>query len=259
MLPSMKRVVYCLIIFLYSCSHISEDQRLIYVKPDAVNRSVLVEDFTGQLCLNCPRANDEISALQQEYGEDAVVAVAIHSGPLGFYSNALFLGLATETGDLYYDHWEIEYQPIGMIDRGECLNYTLWNARIREELQKVAPVGIKLDTNITDDSLAIVSDIWGVDGNFSGKYQLWIVEYSIIAFQKMPDGTRRDDYVHKHVFRTAVNGTWGEDINIKEGENIIIQHSIKLSEDWQIENVSVIGFVYDSRGVHQVSNKKTGK
>ena len=35
-----------------ACSHIDEDERLIYVKPAAVQRSVLLEDFTGQRCIN---------------------------------------------------------------------------------------------------------------------------------------------------------------------------------------------------------------
>ena len=67
-----------------ACSHIDEDERLIYVKPAAVQRSVLIEDFTGQRCINCPKASDEIKLLQEQYGEDNVIAVSVHSGPLGF-------------------------------------------------------------------------------------------------------------------------------------------------------------------------------
>ena len=67
-----------------ACSHIDEEDRLIYVKPAAAQRCVLLEDFTGQRCINCPKANDEIHALQEQYGADTVIAVAIHSGPLGF-------------------------------------------------------------------------------------------------------------------------------------------------------------------------------
>lgn len=49
---------------LASCSNIAEDERYIYVKPAEVKRSVLIEDFTGQRCINCPNANDEIATLQ---------------------------------------------------------------------------------------------------------------------------------------------------------------------------------------------------
>ena len=41
-----------------SCSNIDEDERLIYVKPADVGRAVLIEDFTGQKCVNCPTGTD---------------------------------------------------------------------------------------------------------------------------------------------------------------------------------------------------------
>ena len=90
-----------------ACSHIDEADRLIYVKPAHVSRCVLLEDFTGQRCVNCPKANDEIRALQEQYGADTVIAVAIHSGPLGFHTNAKYVGLSTDTGDDYYNHWNL--------------------------------------------------------------------------------------------------------------------------------------------------------
>ena len=39
-----------------ACDNIPEDDRLIYIKPAAVSRAVLIEDFTGQACVNCPAA-----------------------------------------------------------------------------------------------------------------------------------------------------------------------------------------------------------
>ena len=140
-----------------ACSHIDESDRLIYVKPADVKRRVLLEDFTGQRCVNCPKASDEIKALQEQYGEDHVIAVGIHSGPLGFYTKGDYLGLSTEVGDEYYDHWALEYQPVGLIDRGAPLEYIggleiplyicdglmcLANACITHTAVLVAPVGI---------------------------------------------------------------------------------------------------------------------
>ena len=55
-------------VFMTACSNIDEDERLIYVKPAAVERSVLLEDFTGQRCVNCPLAADEIAKLHEQYG-----------------------------------------------------------------------------------------------------------------------------------------------------------------------------------------------
>ena len=92
-----------------SCSDIDENDRFTYVRPANVSRAVLIEDFTGQLCVNCPNANDAIHQLQEQYGDSNVIAVGIHSGPRGFKGNSRFVGLATTLGDEYYTHFGAEY------------------------------------------------------------------------------------------------------------------------------------------------------
>lgn len=243
-----------------SCSNISEDERLIYVKPAAVSRSVLIEDFTGQRCVNCPNANDEIARLQKEYGNVAVIAVGIHSGPLGFYTNSRYLGLRTETGDEYYDHWQIEYQPVGMVDRSELLDFSSWNGRIRQELAKTAPVSITLETTVADRQLSVQATVLGVDvapgSTLAGNLQLWLVEDNVTAFQLMPDGMLNDAYVHQHVFRAAVNGTWGDALSVKEGETVTRRYDATLSDEWNVAELSVVAFVYNEAGVQQVTKVK---
>lgn len=244
-------------LLLTACSHIADDERLIYVKPASSLRSVLLEDFTGQRCVNCPKASDEICALQQQYGEDAVIAVSIHSGPLAFRTNSQFVGLATDIGDEYYDHWNLEYQPVGLIDRSTPMEYTAWGTKIHDELQKAASVAISLDTypNTVSDLLNIHVTVNSTDGNTTGKLQLWIVEDHVGAFQLMPDGTRNDAYIHRHVLRAAVNGTWGDDISIAEGRFLERDYQVALSSVWKREELSVIAFVYNPSGVLQVIKK----
>lgn len=235
-----------------ACSHIDESDRLIYVKPADVKRRVLLEDFTGQRCVNCPKASDEIKALQEQYGEDHVIAVGIHSGPLGFYTKGDYLGLSTEVGDEYYDHWALEYQPVGLIDRGAPLEYTAWNARIREELEKTAPVEIDIELHQKDNQLTVRAEVMGIDGTSSGKLQLWLTEDGITAFQMMPDGTRNMEYIHRHVFRAAINGTWGESVSVAEGETITTKdYLFTIPEGWNADRLSVVAFVYNDQGVLQ--------
>lgn len=237
-----------------ACGDIAEEDQLIYVKPAPVERCVLLEDFTGQRCVNCPNAAVEIEKLIEQYG-DAIIAVSIHSGPLGFHTNARFYGLSTDIGDDYYNHWNLEYQPVGLIDRGTPAEYTAWGTLIREELQKTAPVEIELNASVSDSlCVDIHTIIKGVDGNTEGKLQLWIVEDNITAFQMMPDGTRNDNYVHHHVFRDAVNGQWGEDINVEEGYSVEKDYTFTItSNEWNPEKLSIIAFVYNDSGVLQVT------
>ena len=83
---------------LTGCDYIAEDERLIYEKPEPAQRVVLLEDFTGQRCSNCPTATAVIEQLHEAYGE-ALVAVGIHCGPLAFAGNAKVVGLKTDIGD----------------------------------------------------------------------------------------------------------------------------------------------------------------
>lgn len=240
-----------------ACSHIDEDEQLIYVKPAPVERCVLIEDFTGQRCVNCPNATEEIEKLIEQYGEDAIIAVGIHSGPLGFHTNSRFYGLSTDLGDDYYNYWNLEFQPVGLIDRGAPTEYTAWGTLVRQELQKTAPVDISVSV-VPGDSLQleIYTKIQGVDGDTQGKLQLWIVEDDITAFQMMPDGTRNDNYIHQHVFRAAVNGDWGEDVSVKEGYDLLNANTFTVSNEWKVENLSVVAFVYNDSGVLQVTRAK---
>lgn len=240
-----------------ACSNIDESDRLIYVKPAPVARTVLIEDFTGQRCSNCPSATEEIEKIRQEYGDSNVVAVGIHSGPLGFAGNAKIVGLMTDTGNEYYNSWSIDHQPMGIVNRvGQPSDYTSWMTLVSSEIQKTTPITLGL-TNVysENDNKASVSALVFSSEDFSGKLQLWLVEDSIVTFQMMPDGSGNSNYVHNHVFREAVNGTWGEDISLKEGEADMKEYSFTLDAKYVPENVSVVAFVYDDNGVQQVAKK----
>ena len=249
----------CTFVFhIFSCSHIDEADRLIYVKPAAAKRCVLLEDFTGQRCINCPKATDIIAQLEEEYGDSAFIAVGIHGGPLGFHGNANVTGLATDTGDEYYDHWHLEYQPVGLINRPGAVNYTDWPAIVKEELAKPAPLTIKAEATMDNDGhmIDINLTMTGTDGNTTGKLQIWLLEDRIEAMQLMPDGTANSKYLHNHVLRTAVNGTWGEDFSIKEGETKVVNKSLKRDLSWDYNTLSIVAFVYNDQGVQQAAKAR---
>lgn len=240
---------------LAGCDHISEDERLIYEKPEPAQRVVLLEDFTGQMCTNCPKATDVIEQLQETYA-DALVAVGIHGGPLGFAGNAKAIGLATETGDEYYDHWNLKYQPVGLVNRHAPVDYPEWTAAVKEELAKPVPLRLNATATLTEDAIAIEVFGEGTDGTVTGKLQVWVLEDGIKAVQKMPEGPTSQEYIHNHVFRTAVNGTWGEDITVREGEFEYRTMSQALQSNWNPDQLSIVAFVYNERGVQQAVKVK---
>ena len=51
---------------LIACDEIPVAERLTYVEPPEVGRAVLIEDYTGQYCVNCPRATEEIEKTRED-------------------------------------------------------------------------------------------------------------------------------------------------------------------------------------------------
>ena len=236
-----------------ACSNIDDDERLIYVEPVTEMRNVLIEDFTGQKCPNCPNATDKIASLHEEYG-DKVIAVAIHSGPLGFAGNANNVGLKTELGDVYYNAWVIDFQPRGVIDRnGAALDFNFWQEKVRTEIQRSTPLTLNLSATLAADanSVDISLEAYATE-TVNGKVQLWILEDSIVAMQTMPDGKVNREYVHNHVLRSAPNGDWGEDVSIVPGDLRTITCNAPIAENWNKNQLSVVAFVYNEGGVVQV-------
>jgi hypothetical protein len=118
---------------LVGCDDIKENERFLPVElPDAPEtpelpgvsqpKNVLIEDFTGMLCINCPNAAEKVVEIQNYYGANRVIAVAIHGDMPGLSGN-----LKNDLGTEYYNRWGVESLPIGMVDRkGGLQNYTSW-------------------------------------------------------------------------------------------------------------------------------------
>lgn len=245
-----------------SCSNIDEGDRLIYVKPAEVGRAILIEDFTGQRCNNCPTGTEIINGIVDTYGEDNVIAVGIHSGPLGFPGTATAVGLVTDTGNEYYSHWDKENkmgQPWVIFNRKTSpdSHYNNWAAMVSTIISEKSNLTVNIANAYDAASRTLTTTVGadGLSGSVKGKLQVWIVEDGVTALQKMPDGSTNKKYIHNHVFRAAVNGTWGEDVTVKEGETTTKQYSYKLPEAWNADNIAVVAFVYNDSGVENVAKK----
>lgn len=254
---NIKTILFMLLaLTVLACSHVEDSEQLIYVKPEPAKRVVLLEDFTGQRCVNCPKGTEVIEQLQQTYGDSVFIAVGIHGGPLGFSGNESYVGLATDIGNEYYNHWHLEYQPVGLINRHGAVNYTDWAKIVKEELSKAAPLRMKMLAKLDAGQIKVELEIFGTEGLVTGKLQVWVLEDQITAMQLMPDGAANPNYVHHHVLRAVVNGLWGEDFSINEGEKITQVMSKDVEEGWNSRNLTVVAFVYNEQGVQQAVKAK---
>ena len=252
------------LLLLMSCDYIEEADRLIAADDTQTDtpidtlktaiKNVLLEDFTGQRCSNCPTGTEVIEQLQEIYGE-RLIAVGIHGGPLGFKGTATVLGLATDVGDEYYSHWQLEYQPVGLVDRHGAVNYTEWAKAVRDEMALTSDVKMEVQA-IFDGSKIDITVMEEAYNDYTGMLQVWLLEDGITAIQTMPDGTNNRNYVHNHVLRTPVNGDWGKAITIGKGEQDLQNYQQAVDAAWNTANLSVVAFVYNDRGVMQATKGK---
>lgn len=258
---------------LASCSNINEGDRLVYVEPVSAKRNVLIEDFTGQRCINCPKATDAIHEIQKVYGEETVVAVAIHCGDLGFAGNKRYAGLTSGIGNDYWNNWfkSGQGQPVANFNRSYTaeLENQSWSSIVANALSQNTNVSINLSVSYNESTREVTTVTESVAPiGYKGKLQLWLIEDGIVAMQRIPNGDYDYSYVHNHVLRDAINGTWGEDIAFGE-EAKTLTHTYTLPaafgkagtvlSECIPQNCKIVAFVYDDNGVQQVVQKKVIK
>lgn len=251
----------CAVLTLASCDTVDENDRYLAYddglsgvtdgtdesgRPTSVQRAVLIEDFTGQMCVNCPNAVPVIEGLEHAY-PGKIVAVAIHSGMV--LPTTGNLALHTPIGEQYYKDAGSPAQPAGRIGRvGGTSLPDMWGLGAQEILKQQSPVWLGV-TNTYDEAarkVTIAVNAYGIEAA-SGNLQIWLTEDGIAAPQ-----VGQTNYVHNHVFRDAVNGAYGEPFAIAKGEDKTVTAEATLADHWVAANMSVVAFVYDASGVLHV-------
>ena len=118
-------------------------------------------------------------------------------------------------------------------------------------MQRTADIEMLAEATLNDKQIDITITETSQQNAVSGKLQVWIIEDGIVATQLMPDGSANKDYVHNHVFRTAVNGTWGNDITIGAGTTLTQTFHQAIDSQWDTTKLSVVAFVYNDKGIEQ--------
>lgn len=242
---------------LAACDNIDEDARFSGPLPFEIRKNVLIEDFTGQNCLNCPLATQTVEEMQTTYGSAHIIPVAIHGGSMSISTAAG--GLATAQGNAYVSQWGVVAFPQGMVDRtGGLTEFAAWPALVYQRLQVPASVGILL-ANTYDAAtrqLTIHVSLTGAEDISDGRLVVWLTESGVSARQRQPDGTLDRTYIHRHVFRTVVGSTnepdlSGEAVSIAAGGQQSLDYTFTIPAEWEAENMDVVAFVHNGSGVLQ--------
>lgn len=231
-------------------------------------RHVLIEEFTGVRCVNCPRGSQAIQDLQASYG-DRLVAVNIHAGFFSPPYDSSRYDFRTEagTGILNALGAPLGY-PTAVINRrrfpGEERLQTglaTWPGYVAEEMRKppAAALALNLDYEAASRQLLVTLSVRALEplAAQSTRLNVWLTEDNITDWQLTPTGWD-EDYVHHDVFRAALTPILGQPLRADLAAGAMTTtytYSYRLPEAYRAEATSIVAFLHqdgaDNRQVLQ--------
>jgi hypothetical protein len=240
------------------------------------SRKVLVEDYTGHTCGNCPSASRILyNDLKPIYG-DRLIIMAVHAGhyadtypPQAPYFTYNF---KTPEGTTLDTDFGISNagNPNGMVNRrmvdgSYIIGKTKWGSEVANVLNDASPVPVNLhiinDFDSTSRSLNTEVEM-EFSQTLNGTYKLcvFVVEDSIVNWQKDYENTtvpqnNVQDYLHHEALRTSMNGTYGETVSgTTENNTTSLSYNTTLPLEWNAQQISIIAYIYrdDTKEIIQV-------
>lgn len=234
----------------------SENRRVIEPFVPTGDRVVLIEEFTGKGCTNCPKGSRELDNLLLQFPNN-LIAVSIHAG---FFANPQFFPLGiydlrTDEGEFLFDYLgpNLGY-PAGVVNRtlvnGDMqLGLNQWASAITAQIQQTPDVELSVSSSFDPVSRLLQVGVTTIGKrSLSGEVRLSVMltESGIVDAQDDQEaGGIVQDYVHNHVMRIMLTPAAGAKISdgLAIGATNTFTQSLILPDDWNADKMEAIAFV----------------
>jgi hypothetical protein len=247
-------------------------------KSDTIQR-ILIEDFTGHTCGNCPAAAKIALQIQTNHPEQIVI-MGLHvseqfAAPLNDGTGHFTYDFRTPEGTEIDQHFGASNAglPRGMVNRKnfngtKILDRNDWTSAVQPLLSVKPSIDLKVKAYFSANTDSVAAYIQTkFFNNYSGDVKLcaFVVEDSIINWQsdysKPPGQNKIENYVHRHNLRAAFIGAYGEILtktNFMVNDKFKNGFVLKKGSDWVSKNLSVVAYLYktDSEEIIQVAETK---
>lgn len=250
LLSSLPAAAAALLMFA-SCQTTAPDERFTIIDDSEFvpQRSVLVEEFTGQTCVNCPGAHELMASLEGRMNSAdhiGIISVGIHTPLFGLQVPR---GFVTEESEHYSRM--AESAPSARINRRYgVVNTDKWTGSILAEVVRKSPITFSdCAARINRNGMVDISGrIICTDDVNDTRLQLWLVEDNIVAPQLTSEKPIAD-YVHHSVFRKAINAIDGEPVEIKRNSAVRIDEKNFVIPEFVKDNgnLRVVAFVFNEK------------
>ena len=219
---------------------------------EPTGKTVLIKDFTGARCVNCPAAAEHAHNLQHQLGEDHIFIMSVHAGylaqPMGSFPDFL-----TDEGTAWYNNHDSN--PLFAIDHvalteGNTLNETQIDAPVAAALMEEQSFEIRLSPrydeasrqlNVGVNAYALVD----LDGQFY--ISACLVEDHIVGWQTTPGGVDKE-YDFRNVFRGTLNGAYGEEFesaHVGFDDTFYFNYSTEINADYNADECYLMVYIYN--------------
>lgn len=238
------------------------------VSTKSKNKKILIEEFTGIKCGNCPDGHAMAKQIQMAK-DDEVFIMAIHAGP---YAEAYpdQPDFCTEDGEAIHDFFVPNGYPSGMVNRREyngdiVIGRSSWTRLARDVNAETAPVNLWLDLQYDDfyESLTVtIEGYWTDDAPCDApKMSVALLQNNIQGYQA--GSGIGDEYMHQHVLRDYLSDAFGDEIpNCNKGDFFTMTYNYNLPNDYNgvvvvPEQLEVLIFVTENESnILNVEGKK---
>lgn len=262
---------------------------------DSTFRKILIEDYTGFRCGNCPAAAITLyNSLVPLYGNE-LISMGVHSSLTHTYTNttppasypsgapvgSFGTDFRTNAGEAWRSYFSVDANPNGMVSR---LGYPssshvklpgAWGAAAQSIYHQLAKFKIVITNQYDSASGGLNCSVKvKVLEAVSGTYNLTVVltEDNVVDWQVWYSHTPQNvpDYVHRHVLRGGISNPFGDQVftgSAAVNDSVTNPYSINLLNltafngspiTLNIDQCHVVAFVYDAttKEIWQAEEKK---
>ena len=235
-------------------------------------KNVLLEDFTGVRCVNCPDGHLIAASILDAYAPGRVVVVGLHSGEL--YTEPYSFGThdfrTTEGDDIEALVGPLQFKPCGDINRKlfsgqteRLLSRTAWAGKVAAEIpDSITKVQMKIEHSFDNAtrklSLGIILQ-YAEALNKNLNLSVMLTESGLIEPQLDQAGVD-SNYVHRHVLRDMITPSIGmpvQGVKTPGHATKYVMPEFDVPASWNADSVKIVSFITDadSLNVMQVIEK----
>jgi hypothetical protein len=221
-----------------------------------VTRKVLMEEYTGTWCPNCPDGHDTIKKLLLDH-PGRLVVVGMHNND----AYTIPYETAMETA------MQVTGFPRATIDRDSfptanyfAMSRWFWTDAVADRLNVTSPVEIKLTPSLNGSTRLLTVKVdytFKAAVNEETRLTCVLLEDSILAAQSGATGT----YVHKDVSRALLSAdNWGDANNptmVSANQSFSKTYTYTLPATWNANNMTVVAFINKKMGATPIISQGT--